>query len=364
MFGKHWILRTGLALLVLCLGTLGLLLSLAIEGHPAHAQNASSCNAPHSYLVVIEKLTVVNGTIEGTVQNTSQNCSVAIGLATYRKFDNIRAHQQFYDDDTATINPGQTLKLTAALPTCGYQADLFYGPVDFSIPPHYGNRLLDATGTFNNFCVPPPNPCTPTTSTIVSNFNGTPISAGNYIWFNSVFTVHGLSSSPTTIAFNNATIQFSANGNNYNLNVPGGTINFNPAIQMAKTVFDNNHQHWITSLAPGSSGNTFLVGYTFQVPNGGLPGGINPVTWSGQFTTDTQGITIQWQWAAAVYTSFSNDYNAIGVKPIDANQGSQYLNSDHAGTPENEKAYVVGGARGGGGSNWTGSYSGTGSCSA
>jgi len=44
-----------------------------------------------------------------------------------------------------------------------------------------------------------------------------------------------------------------------------------------------------------------------------------------------------------------------------------YQNSDHAGTPEGVdpsttlpfKAFVTGGARGGGGSNWTGSWSGT-----
>jgi hypothetical protein len=47
---------------------------------------------------------------------------------------------------------------------------------------------------------------------------------------------------------------------------------------------------------------------------------------------------------------------------VDDNQASIYKNSDHAGTPENFKASVTGGATGGGGSNFTGSYSATGSC--
>src|ERR1700739_4212860 len=68
---------------------------------------------------------------------------------------------------------------------------------------------------------------------------------------------------------------------------------------------------------------------------------------------------MQWQWAAASFSSFSTDYSAIGVKPVDDNKASQYQNSDHAGTPESYEAYVVGGATGGGGSNYTGSYSGT-----
>jgi hypothetical protein len=49
----------------------------------------------------------------------------------------------------------------------------------------------------------------------------------------------------------------------------------------------------------------------------------------------------------------------VGAKPVDANNLSIYHNSDHAGTPENFKNCVTGGARGGGGSNWTGSYSAT-----
>jgi hypothetical protein len=83
------------------------------------------------------------------------------------------------------------------------------------------------------------------------------------------------------------------------------------------------------------------------------------VTWSGVFTSDTPGVTLQWQWAAAVYTSFNSDYNALGVKPVDDNHASQYQNGDHAGTPENYKAFVTAGARGNGGANYTGGYSGT-----
>src|SRR5262249_31901664 len=103
----------------------------------------------------------------------------------------------------------------------------------------------------------------------------------------------------------------------------------------------------------------FLAGLAFQVPTN-LPGGIKPVTSSGLFTSSASAVvTVQWKWGAAVYTSFSTNYNALGVKPVDDNDASMYHNSDHAGTPENFKPYVIGGATGGGGSNWTGSYSGT-----
>lgn len=67
---------------------------------------------------------------------------------------------------------------------------------------------------------------------------------------------------------------------------------------------------------------------------------------------------MSWKWGAAVYSQFGSDYNALDVKP--AHKGAcDYNNSDHAGTPENFKPYVIGGARGGGGSNFTGGWSGT-----
>jgi hypothetical protein len=145
----------------------------------------------------------------------------------------------------------------------------------------------------------------------------------------------------------------------YSLNVPNAQITIDPAATQATTSFDTGRNTWKTTVPKGLSGNTFLDGLGFQVPVK-IAGGTNPVAWNATFTTDTPGISFNWQWAAAVYTSFSADDNALGVKPVDDNKASVYKNSDHAGTPENFKAFVVGGARGGGGSNFTGSYSGTG----
>ena len=59
------------------------------------------------------------------------------------------------------------------------------------------------------------------------------------------------------------------------------------------------------------------------------------------------------------YSNFSADYNALGVKPVDDNKKNPYLNNDHSGRPENFKPFVIGGATGGGGNNYTGGLSGT-----
>jgi hypothetical protein len=198
----------------------------------------------------------------------------------------------------------------------------------------------------------------PAVSTISSNFNGTPIAGGNYIWFNSVLTVKGLDpTKKTTISFMNSKIDSAY----FHLNAPDADVTFDPAATTATTTFvPGVPGRWVTTVpSSGLAGNVFLDGLSFKVPPGGLPGGINPVTWSGTFSSATTGLTVQWKWAAAVYTTFSNDHNALGVKPVDDNKASAYKNSDHAGTPENFKQYVIGGARGGGGSNYTGGYSGT-----
>lgn len=197
-------------------------------------------------------------------------------------------------------------------------------------------------------------------TSITSNFNGTPIPGGDWIWFSAVLKVHGLGSVPVTIGFMSS-IQFSVGGVLYVIPVPSGLLTFSPNMTVATTTFTNGS--WVTTVPiSGLAGNVFVTGVALQSPlPSGFPGGINPVTWQGTFVSMTPGLTVDWQWAAAVYESpaFGSDYTLLGVKPVDDNRASIYQDSDHAGTPENFKHSVVGGARGGGGSNFTGSMSAT-----
>jgi hypothetical protein len=195
-------------------------------------------------------------------------------------------------------------------------------------------------------------------SSIMSNFNGTAIPAGDTVWFNSVMKVSNLGASPVTLHVTDASVTFTPKGaaTPTVVSVPDANITFDPAATSATTTFDGTA--WNTTVPSNVGGNTFLSGAALPLP-GGLPGGTNPVTWKANFQTDTVGVKVNWQWAAAAYTSFSGDYTMLNVKPVDSNSLSAYKNSDHAGTPEAFRAFVVGGARGGGGSNWTGSYSAT-----
>jgi hypothetical protein len=211
-----------------------------------------------------------------------------------------------------------------------------------------------------------------TFSSIASNFNGTAVAAGSYLWFSNVLSVSGLSTtSPTTIWFVNQTISA---GSYFNLQVPNARITYHPGTGTSTTAFVGGAWHTDVYLGSGLSGNQFLSGMAYLVPTN-LPGGLNPVSWSGLFFADASGVSIQWKWAAAVYTALPYtsqgpafaDYAAMDVKPVDDTRSSSYQNSDHAGTPEGTlssgasiKSKVIGGARGGGGSNYTGGYSGTG----
>ena len=214
---------------------------------------------------------------------------------------------------------------------------------------------------------PPPPPACSATSANSSDFNGTPIKSG-YIWFNADFTAKGIPSAGATVTIQNATIQFTED-KQYNLAVPNARITFSPAALCATTTFDTLTNTWNTTVPIGGSDEIFATGLSFPVPAGFVNAGgkvSGPVVWNGTFGSSAPGIAIQWKWGAAVYASFSTDYNALKVLPThSAACGSS--NGDHAGTPEGTNAssgspfrnFVIGGARGGGGSNFTGSWSGT-----
>jgi hypothetical protein len=91
-----------------------------------------------------------------------------------------------------------------------------------------------------------------------------------------------------------------------------------------------------------------------------LPAGLKNITWSGTFLSDTAGVSLTWGWGAAVYNCFNSNPNQLGLKSVDDTKNDcRYKNSDKAGTPENYKSCLVGGATGSGGGNYTGDLSAT-----
>jgi hypothetical protein len=215
-------------------------------------------------------------------------------------------------------------------------------------------------------CAPPPPPACSAQSINGSNFNGTPISGGDYVWFNANFTASGIPRSGATVYLTNSTISFTEGGTQHQLTVPNAQIVFSPSATCSSTSFNAMTNTWVTTVPVRGDDEIFLTGLAWPVPSGGLLGGVNPVNWEGTFSANgTPGVSIQWKWGAAVYTSFTTDYNALEPK-AGHQTACRVSNGDHAGTPEGFnnnnvawKDFVIGGARGGGGSNWTGSWSST-----
>lgn len=211
---------------------------------------------------------------------------------------------------------------------------------------------------------------TTTDTSTTSNFNAHNIPAGDTIWFSTVIqwsgTMHPDPGASTIQVRDYERFTFTLpDGKQFVTPQVVGFVNFDSNVKNATTVWlsgtcggTNPCPRWETTVPMGYSGDVFADGYGYVVGAGGIPGGTK-VTAVVELDTGSHCLSVNWKWAAAVYTTFSTNYSGLGVKPVDSNSLSVYLNSHHAGTPENFTSYLAAGARGGGGSNFTGSYSGT-----
>jgi hypothetical protein len=181
---------------------------------------------------------------------------------------------------------------------------------------------------------------------------------------NNVIWVHAHLGTPTGIPTNTKTVvQFSyvtlvVNSKMYAL--PSGVLVFDPSAPATPTTtFNTISNQWTTTFNPNHlSDEMFFDGAAIPVDSN-LSGG-GQATLSFVTSTNDNSLAFSWQWSAAVfkywpsYSPTSAGYNAAQILPYHA--------SDHAGTPENKtiQQSLIQGPRGGGGSNYTGSWSGTG----
>jgi Ice-binding-like len=200
-------------------------------------------------------------------------------------------------------------------------------------------------------------------SSIGSNFNGTSIPAGDFIWFSANASIKGIPTSgpDQTVSVTNQIITVPGLGS---FDVPASEVTFSSTYTCASVSFNTVTGTWEVHVPFSGSDEILIGGFTLPVP-ASIPGGIKGVTWSGTFASTAASASVDWRWGAAVYTTFTTDYNALKVKPTHQNACS-LNNGDHAGTPEGSSLtgaswsrFAIGGATGGGGGNATGSWSGT-----
>ena len=290
---------------------------------------------------------------------------------------------------TVNVTPssGSPYTVSGSIPVSPDSSYNFNASATYGVGPLTSNYALSGTATlvdnagttFNTVDIsfspnplvcsstpPPPPPCT-ASATNSSNFNGTAVAAGTFIWFNAHFKANNVPANGVTIDFTNGNISFTAGGASYSLAVPNAKITFSTSATCTSTTFDSVSNTWMTTVPISGDDEVFLTGLAWPVPSGGLPGGANPVNFTGSYSSESNapGLSIQMQWSAAAYSSFTTDYNALQIKAGHQTACGQN-NGDHSGTPEGVdntntpwKKYLVGGPRGGGGSNFTGSWSGT-----
>jgi phospholipase C len=194
-----------------------------------------------------------------------------------------------------------------------------------------------------------------------NNFGSSAIPAGSYVWFSATADITPRESSlPLTAHYTGQWVNLQLQGGNgipLSIPAPNSEIVFSSSATSATTTYTGGQ--WVTTVPVGFTGNVFIGGVAYQVPTGVSLAGAK-VDWTGVFSGTTNSFTLQWKWAAAVYSNLGTGlgtgvgsssgttafYNGLGAKPIDASTGSTYLNSDHSGTPENFKAYYLSSATG------------------
>jgi len=234
-------------------------------------------------------------------------------------------------------------------------------------------EVMDSSGsssnTVTNSCTITVNStlyvCTiPPSGTEISG-NGTswnqfnPQGSNNVVWIN--VHVGGPSGIPTNVVttVQYTQVSFVLNGKTYPM--PDGFLIFHPSAPATPTTptttSDSSYLpngRWITTFNPSNlSDEMFFYGAAIPVDSNASGRGSANSYYTTESTVDN--LAFSWQWSAAAYTYWPSD-TAAQILP--------YHQSLHAGTPQNTQVQqsLIGGPRGGGGSNYTGSWSGNGSC--
>jgi hypothetical protein len=175
-------------------------------------------------------------------------------------------------------------------------------------------------------------------------------------WVHAQFKPTGISTTTSsTVQFTG--VSFVLNGNSYPM--PDGVVNFEPnAPATSTTTFSGTpgtpSARWTTTINPNFiSDENFFVGAAIPVEPAIAGGGQATIRFTTQ--TDDADLSFSWQWSAAVYTYWPSDWNQAMIQPY-------HGNGRHADTPNSIQVQksLIQGPRGGGGSNFTGSWSATG----
>jgi hypothetical protein len=203
----------------------------------------------------------------------------------------------------------------------------------------------------------PPPPCSFNLTLANTSWNSFNVPSGKsaVVWLNAhIGTPSGIPTNTTTqVNFTNGTL--TVNGSTFSL--PNGVMIFDPGAGTPTTTYNAITNTWTTTVNPNSlSDELFFDGDAIPVTAALTQHGNATVSFTVQ--SQSTNLALKWQWSAAVYTFWPANWNDAMILA--------YHHTDHAGTPLNTQIQqsLIQGPRGGGGSNFTGSWSatGTGTC--
>ena len=212
---------------------------------------------------------------------------------------------------------------------------------------------------FSSFCIG--QNCPVITHNPFTNFNSTPkaptpsslwlnihtklantnlVNNGDYLLYSGgTITLTGVSSTPAVSG----------------VVIPNGKIVADNTVVSPTTSYDMGSNTWVTKVPPGySSSDIFISGAIITSSTGFTVGAGKASTITGSFFSNRPSFKQAWFYGIGAYQP-PFDYSAIGG----AGQVVSVGGGVQAGTPIPEKAFLVAGGSGGGGSNFTGSYSST-----
>lgn len=179
-----------------------------------------------------------------------------------------------------------------------------------------------------------------TTTSVSQHFNNYTISAGRYIWFNSIFNIRNIGSGETNIYVTNSKITYKLNNVTYTLNVPDAHIQMRSNIWNATTEYTSDG--WKTKVNSNFGADIFLTGLSYRLPHD-LPKKVKDVKWTMDVRIDKPDALFKWKWSAGVYSNFSLNHNSLHVSPTDGILSllSPFINIGNAGTPTSYALYII-----------------------
>jgi hypothetical protein len=289
---------------------------------------------------------------EGKTYTIDYSLTVTCGSGSPVTFSGVTSFTATASTETVTTAGGTFTGLTgdcvvtgsATLTSSGSTVSTSHG--DFTINGGTGAATLSCP---TPACVIPPSGTAIPGSPV--SWNGFTAPAGSVVWINAHLDASNVPTSTiTTVDFTRVTLV--VNDTSYAL--PNGKVVFNPAVSTPSTVV-NADGSWTTRVNPKFSNDIFFDGQAIPVDSNLENGGHGNTDSTLSFSTSSsdKSLQFQWKWGAAVYTSWPGNA-AANIEPVHA--------ALQAGAPQNKavEADLIQGPRGGGGSNFTGSWSGTG----